>query len=111
MGDALSNGQLRALIRQKGYERLHLCGLDECGCVAATALGARKRGIEAEIIRDGTATVFDGRKAARMREKLRQAASPEQSHAHGEARHWQYVACHDCGSQSPPPRPNRWEHP
>jgi len=73
VGDALSNGQLRALIRQKGYERLHLCGLDECGCVAATALGARKRGIEAEIIRDGTATVFDGRKAARMREKLRQA--------------------------------------
>jgi len=73
VGDALSNRQLRALIRQKGYEQLHLCGLDECGCVTATALGAKKRGIEAEILRDGTATVFDDRKAARMREKLRQA--------------------------------------
>ena len=73
VGDALSNRQLRRLVTEKGYERLHLCGLDEYGCVAATALGAKKRGIEAEILRDGTATVFDGRKAARMREKLRRA--------------------------------------
>ena len=73
LGDALSNRELGALIRQKGYERLHLCGLDECGCVASTALGAKKRGIEAEILRDGTATVFHGSKAARTREKLRRA--------------------------------------
>ncbi len=73
VGDALSNRALRALIGQRGYDRLHLCGLDECGCVASTALGAKKRGIVAEILRDGTATVFDGRKAARTREKLRQA--------------------------------------
>ena len=73
VGDALSNRQLRALIQQKGYGRLYLCGLDECGCVAATALGAKKRGIEADIIRDGTATVFDVGKAARTREKLLRA--------------------------------------
>ena len=73
VGDALSNRELRALIGRKGYDRLRLCGLDECGCVASTALGAKKRGIEAEILRDGTATVFDGRKVARTREKLRQA--------------------------------------
>ena len=73
VGDALSNRQLRALIQQKGYGRLYLCGLDECGCVAATALGAKKRSIEAEIIRDGTATVFDVGKAARTREKLLRA--------------------------------------
>lgn len=72
-GDALSNRQLRALIRQKGHGHLYLCGLDECGCVAATALGAKKRGIEADIIRDGTATVFDVGKAARTREKLLRA--------------------------------------
>lgn len=73
VGDALSNRQLRRLVAEKGFERLHLCGLDECGCVAATALGAKRRGIEAEILRDGTATVFDGRRAARMREELRRA--------------------------------------
>ena len=73
VGDALSNRALRAFIGQRGYDRLHLCGLDECGCVAATALGAKKRGLEAEILRDGTATVLDGHKVARTREKLRRA--------------------------------------
>ena len=73
VGDALSNRELRALIGQKGYDRLQLCGLDECGCVATTALGAKKRGIEAEILRDGVATVLDARKVARTREKLRRA--------------------------------------
>ena len=73
VGDALSNRELRALIERNGYGRLHLCGLDECGCVASTALGAKKRGIEAEILREGIATVFDERKAARTRERLRKA--------------------------------------
>ena len=73
-GDALSNKKLRQLIERKGYDALHLCGLDECGCVASTALGAVKRGYNVEILQEGTATVFDERKAARTREKLRQYA-------------------------------------
>ena len=73
VGDALSNKKLRQLLERKGYGRLHLCGLDECGCVASTALGAVRRGYEAVILREGTATVFDERKVARTREKLRQA--------------------------------------
>ena len=72
-GDALSNRKLRQLIEREGYDKLHLCGLDECGCVAATALGAVKRGYRVEILREGIATVFDGRKVARTREKLRRA--------------------------------------
>lgn len=74
VGDALSNRKLRQLIERKGYDTLHLCGLDECGCVASTALGAARRGLKVEILREGVATVFDGRKAARTREKLRQYA-------------------------------------
>ena len=74
VGDALSNKKLRQLIEREGYDKLHLCGLDECGCVASTALGAAKRGYKVEILREGTATVFDGRKAARTREKLKQYA-------------------------------------
>ena len=72
-GDALSNRKLRQLIEREGYDKLHLCGLDECGCVASTALGAVKRGYNVEILQEGTATVFDGRKVARTREKLRRA--------------------------------------
>ena len=73
VGDALSNKKLRQLIEREGYDKLHLCGLDECGCVAVTALGAVKRGYEVEILREGIATVFDGRKVARTMEKLRRA--------------------------------------
>ena len=73
VGDALSNRKLRQLIEREGYDKLHLCGLDECGCVAATALGAVKRGYRVEILREGTTTVFEGRKVTRTKEKLKQA--------------------------------------
>ena len=73
VGDALSNKKLRALIAEKGYDMLHLCGLDECGCVTSTALGAAKRGIKAEIIRSGTATVFPEKKVAKAHERLKKA--------------------------------------
>lgn len=44
-GDAFTNRRLGELLREQGVETVHLCGLDECGCVAATALGAVRRGI------------------------------------------------------------------
>lgn len=71
VGDALSNRKLRQLVERKGYDALHLCGLDECGCVASTALGAARRGLKVEILREGVATVLDERKVAKMREKLK----------------------------------------
>lgn len=73
VGDALSNRKLRELIRKNGYDALHLCGLDEYGCVTSTALGAAKRGLKAEIIRKGTATVFPAKKADKARKKLDKA--------------------------------------
>lgn len=73
VGDALSNRTLSAFLKAMGCDALHLCGLDECGCVAATAFGAIRRGFQARILREGTATVFDARKLARTREKLRYA--------------------------------------
>ncbi len=73
VGDALSNRQLRELIQQKGIDMLHLCGLDECGCVTSTALGAAKRGIKAEILRKGTVSVFPEKKITKAHEKLQKA--------------------------------------
>ena len=72
-GDALTNGALLRLIREERFDRLHLCGLDECGCVTATALGAARRGIVAEIVRIGTATVMPRRRIDRAHERLRRA--------------------------------------
>lgn len=68
-GDALTNKKLLAMVREKGYEMLHLCGLDEFGCVTETACGAVKRGIPVRIIRSGTATVMKERMAAKKKKK------------------------------------------
>jgi nicotinamidase-related amidase len=73
LSDALTNKKLLEYVRANGYDVLHLCGLDECGCVAATALGAAKRGISAEIVRRGTATVLPEKKVSKVREKLAKA--------------------------------------
>ncbi len=73
VGDALSNAGLRELIKRLGIDTLHLCGLDEYGCVTSTALGAAKRGIAVRIVRSGTATVFSGKKAEKRRAKLERA--------------------------------------
>lgn len=72
-GDALTNRALRARIAERGYDVLHICGLDECGCVTSTALGAKKRGIRAEIIASGTATVMPEKRVARARAKREKA--------------------------------------
>ncbi len=72
-GDAFTNRHLREFLEKQGVETVHLCGLDECGCVAATALGAVKRGMKAVILRKGTATVLPAAKVSRAREKLRRA--------------------------------------
>ena len=73
VGDALTNRSLLERIRAGGYEELHLCGLDEFGCVANTALGAAKRGLKARILREGTATVMPAAKASRMKRRLEAA--------------------------------------
>lgn len=73
LGDALSNKSLLKLIQQQGYEALHLCGLDECGCVTATALGVAKRGLRAAILRRGTATVLPEKKVRKAHDKLQKA--------------------------------------
>ena len=75
-GDALTNKHLLELIRSKGYDEIHLCGLDECGCVTSTALGCAKRGIPVKILRRGTATVFPDKKVAKAHQKLEQAGVP-----------------------------------
>ena len=72
-GDALTNKELLSLVKEKGYGKLLLCGLDKYGCVTSTALGAVKRGIPVEILGGGTATVFPQKKADKFQNKLDKA--------------------------------------
>ena len=71
--DALSNRWLREYIHSQGIPQLHLCGLDEAGCVTATALGAVRRGLEAAVCEQGVATILPEEKVRRAREKLQKA--------------------------------------
>ena len=73
LGDAFTNKQLLAMVREKDYDEVHICGLDEFGCVASTALGAVKRGISVKIVRSGTATVFPEKKQIKRRKLLGKA--------------------------------------
>lgn len=73
VGDALSNRALRSFLKDRGCDTLYLCGLDACGCVAATALGAVRRGIRACILREGVATMFDEAKVTQTAKKLERA--------------------------------------
>ena len=72
-GDALTNKELLALVKKNGYDELHLCGLDECGCVTSTAMGAVKRGFKVSVLRKGTATVFKESKVRKAHERLEKA--------------------------------------
>lgn len=72
-GDALTSAALREWLEKNGVERLHLCGLDQYGCVTATALGAKKRGYGVAILKGGTATVMPERRAAKAQRKLDEA--------------------------------------
>ena len=40
------------LIEDQGFTELALCGLDECGCVGATAKGAVKAGLKVKMLTD-----------------------------------------------------------
>lgn len=69
--DAFSSGKLRRFVKEKNYESVAICGIDEGGCVSATAGGAVKHGLSVEMLVDGTATVFPSRKIEKLRAKLK----------------------------------------
>lgn len=70
--DAFSSKEFRKLVKSKGYDELVLCGLDECGCVGATAKGAVKAGLKVSIIEESTGRRFPQSKVDAMRKTLRE---------------------------------------
>ena len=66
-----SSRLFREHMEKNGYDEVVLMGLDECGCVGATAKGAAKTGIKVRILEDCIASRFPRMKVMKMREKLR----------------------------------------
>lgn len=68
--DSYSSKPFREHMKKQHYAEVVLCGLDECGCVGATAKGAAKTGVKVSILENCTGRRFSESKVKRMREKL-----------------------------------------
>ena len=69
--DTYSSRPFRDHMARAGYEEVVLCGLDECGCVGATAKGAVKTGVKVTLLEDCIGRRFPDEKVQRMRASLR----------------------------------------
>lgn len=61
----------REYVKKQGYREMVLCGLDECGCVGATAKGAVKAGIKVSMLTDCIGRRFPDAKVQSMRKGLK----------------------------------------
>jgi nicotinamidase-related amidase len=71
--DSFSLKEFREHVKAAGYSELVLAGLDECGCVGATAKGAVRAGIKTRILGDCIGSRFAEEKVRKMREELTRA--------------------------------------
>lgn len=53
------------------YDEVAICGLDECGCVGATAKGAAKTGVRVVMLENCIGRRFPAGKVRKMRDKLK----------------------------------------
>jgi nicotinamidase-related amidase len=73
LSDSFRNKELRKFVKEKGYEEIYVCGLDQFGCVGYTAIGATKQGLKSFIVKKGTATILPEKKILKMHNKLDKA--------------------------------------
>ncbi|HAG13507.1 MAG TPA: isochorismatase [Ruminococcus sp.] len=69
--DAYTCAAFRQHMQKEGYTKVVLCGLDECGCVGATAKGAAKNGVQVIMLEDCIGRRFPDAKVQKMRKKLK----------------------------------------
>ena len=69
--DTYTSKEFRQHMEKQGYKEVFLCGLDECGCVGATAKGAAKTGVKVFMISDCIGSRFPDEKIQKMRADLK----------------------------------------
>ena len=69
--DTYTAKAFREHMKTQGYKEVVLCGLDECGCVGATAKGAAKTGVKVRMLEDCIGRRFPEKKIRKMREQLK----------------------------------------
>ena len=68
--DTFTSRPFKEHVKRQGYSEVVLCGLDECGCVGATAKGAVKAGLKTYMLTDCIGRRFPQEKVRKMRQKL-----------------------------------------
>ena len=68
--DAYTSKAFKSYMDEKDYDEIHICGIDECGCVGATAKGALKSCDNVTMIGNCIGCRFDERKQKSMRDML-----------------------------------------
>lgn len=63
--------RFREYMKEQKYDEVALCGLDECGCVGKTALGAAKTGVRVVMLEDCIGRRFPKKRVEKMRERLK----------------------------------------
>ena len=63
--------KFREYMKEKKYDEVALCGLDECGCVGKTALGAAKTGVRVVMLENCIGRRFPQERVNKMREQLK----------------------------------------
>lgn len=69
--DTYSAKKFRQHMEKQGYNEVVLCGLDECGCVGATAKGAARTGVKVFMLKDCIGRRFPDKKVKKMRAELK----------------------------------------
>ena len=57
-------------MKKQKYTEVVLCGLDECGCVGATAKGAVKTGVKVVMLENCIGSRFPDEKVQKLRKEL-----------------------------------------
>ena len=71
--NSYTSKSFRNHMKSTGYEEVILAGLDECGCVGATAKGAVQTGIRVKMQEDCIGSRFSRQKVLKMRAQLSRA--------------------------------------
>lgn len=69
-GDAFKSKEFKDYMHNKKYDEIMLCGLDQCGCVYHTALGALKETKNVSIIKESTGCRYNSKKLNKKVNKL-----------------------------------------
>lgn len=69
--DSYTSKTFREHMEKEAYSEVLLCGIDECGCVGATAKGAAKTGVKVKMLTDCIGSTFSDSKRQKMRDKLK----------------------------------------